>query len=56
MFGEILTPEQVMERIDGVTSADIQALAQEIFRPDLLSLAVVGPYDSDERFRALLKL
>ncbi|HET9017817.1 MAG TPA: pitrilysin family protein [Thermomicrobiaceae bacterium] len=56
VFGEILTPEQVMEHIDSVTSADIQALAQEIFRPDLLSLAVVGPYDSDERFRALLKL
>ena len=56
VFGEILTPEQVMERIDRVTSEDVLALAQDLFRPDLLNLAVVGPYDSVERFRALLKL
>lgn len=56
VFGEILTPEQVIERVEGVTSADIQQLAGELFRGDLLNLALVGPYESAERFQALLHL
>jgi predicted Zn-dependent peptidase len=56
MFGEILTPEQVMERVDAVTSDDAQELANELVLPEHLNLAIVGPYDDEERFRALLRL
>lgn len=55
MFGEILTPEQVMARIDAVTRDDVQELAVELIRAEHLNLAVVGPYEDEERFRALLR-
>lgn len=55
MFGEILTPEQVMERIDAVTCEDVQELSMELVRPDLMNLAIIGPYEDEEPFRALLR-
>ncbi len=55
-YGEIRTPEEVMERIDAVTREDVQALAGELFRDDRLSLAVVGPYDETKQFEELLHL
>jgi predicted Zn-dependent peptidase len=56
IFNEILTPEEVMERIDRVTSADMQTLAQELFRVERLNLAVIGPLDDAERLQSLLSL
>jgi predicted Zn-dependent peptidase len=53
-FGEILTPEEVMEKIDGVQSDAMLTLARELIRDDLLSLAIVGPYDDAEHYRSLL--
>lgn len=53
-YGEIRTPEEVMERIEAVTIEDVQELAQEIFREDRLSLALVGPYDNSDDFAKLL--
>lgn len=55
-FGEILTPEQVMERIDAVDSGQLHEVAQLLFRGDRLNLALVGPYDDEARFRKLLHL
>ncbi|MCM8745959.1 insulinase family protein [Thermomicrobium sp. CFH 73360] len=48
VFGEVLTPEEVIARIRAVTSEEIQALAQELFRPDRFALAVIGPFDDPE--------
>ena len=55
-YGEIRTPEQVMEKIEAVTGEEVQELAQEIFREDKLSLAIVGPYDDPKPFADLLRL
>ena len=55
-YGEIRTPEEVMERIEAVTIEDVQALAQEIFREDRLSLALVGPYAERDDFAKLLTI
>ncbi len=49
-YGEIKTPEEVMARIEAVTAADVQELAQELFRPDRLSLALIGPYSDSQPF------
>jgi len=46
-YGEIKTPEQVMDEIDAVTADDVQALARELFRDEHLNMVVIGPYDSD---------
>lgn len=55
-YGEIRTPEEVMERIDAVTREEVQELAAELFRDDRLSLAVIGPYDEAKTFEDLLHL
>jgi predicted Zn-dependent peptidase len=54
-YGEIKTPEEVMEKIEQVQVADVQELAQEIFRADRLSLALVGPYSDPAPFSDLLQ-
>jgi predicted Zn-dependent peptidase len=42
----ILSMDEVIERIDAVTLADLESLAAELFAPEQLSIACVGP---DER-------
>jgi predicted Zn-dependent peptidase len=54
-YGEIKTPEEVMEKIEAVTAEEVQELAQELFRPDRLSLALIGPYSDPKPFSALLE-
>ena len=54
-YGEIKTPEEVMEKIDAVTAEEVQELAQELFRPDRLSLALLGPYSDPQPFARLLE-
>jgi hypothetical protein len=45
--------DEVIERIDAVTLGDLEALAGELFAPERLSIACVGP---DERaFEAAIK-
>lgn len=53
---EILTPEQISERREAVTAEDIQKLAQEIFRPDNVTIAVVGPHKDDKVFYDTISL
>ncbi len=54
-YGEIKTPEEVMEKIEAVTADDVQELAQELFRPDRLNLALIGPYSDPKPFAKLLE-
>jgi predicted Zn-dependent peptidase len=53
-FGEILTPAEVMEKIDAVQADEMLELARELIRDDHLSLALVGPYEDEDRFRSRL--
>ncbi|MDP9363021.1 MAG: insulinase family protein [Chloroflexota bacterium] len=55
-YGEIKTPEEVMEKIEAVTVEQVQELAQELFREDKLNLALIGPYADEAPFAQLLKL
>ncbi len=49
---EVLGPEEVIARFEAIQATDIQRLAQTIFRPERLNLAVVGPFaDNGDRFR-----
>lgn len=56
---ELLSIDELMERLDAVTAADVQELAQEWWRPERFSLAAIGP-DVDairaaaERFSPIL--
>ena len=56
LFSEQHTPEEIFAKIDAVTSEDIQKLAAELFQPAQFRLAVIGPYEAQEReLSALLK-
>lgn len=52
--GEILTPEQIIAAYDGVTRADVIALAQDIFRWDQVSLSAVGQVRTAQEYRELV--
>lgn len=53
-YGEIKTPEEVMARIEAVTAQQVQELAQELFLPERMSLALIGPYSDTKPFADLL--
>ncbi|MFH1638951.1 MAG: pitrilysin family protein [Chloroflexota bacterium] len=55
-MGQVLTVDQVVERIDAVTTEDIQVLAKEMLVGDRLRLAIVGPVAQDEPLEGLLKI
>ena len=55
LYGDVPTPEEVTDRIDAVTIADVQGLARDLFTPSRYSLAIVGPYDDEARWQRLLE-
>lgn len=52
----ILTLEEIFRKIDKVSREDIFSVAKEIFRPEKLNLALIGPFKNKEKFQRLLKL
>ncbi|QQG41584.1 MAG: insulinase family protein [Candidatus Woesebacteria bacterium] len=53
---EVLTPDELYDRIDRVTIKDVLAEAKKIFVKDHLNLAIIGPYKDGEKYEALLTL
>lgn len=51
---QILTPEEILEKVDAVTIEEVSEVAKEIFVRNNLNLAIIGPYKGEERFRKLL--
>ncbi|MCC6174923.1 MAG: insulinase family protein [Chloroflexi bacterium] len=51
---EILTVDEVVDIIEGVRLEDVNRVADELLRPERMSLAVVGPYRSEGRFQKLM--
>jgi len=54
--GKVETPEEKLKKIDAVTAAEVQKVAQEIFVTKGLNLALIGPFSDSDRFRRLLAL
>jgi len=55
LLGRIHTVDDVIERVDRVQPADLQALAARLFVPEKLCVAVIGPYRSEDRFARQLR-
>jgi predicted Zn-dependent peptidase len=51
--GELLSTEQVVERVEAVSADGIAALAAELLAPERLSAAAIGP--SEDRFHAAVR-
>ena len=52
---QIMTVDEVLAIIEAVTVEDLRRVAEDLFKPELLNLAVVGPYRSASRFEAVLR-
>ncbi len=53
---KILTPEAIYQKIDKVSQLDILKVARDIFQPQKLNLALIGPFKDRKKFQQLLKL
>ena len=51
---KVLTPEEVFKKIDKVTMDEVNFEAKRLFVPARCNLAIIGPYDDDEKFKKLL--
>ncbi len=47
--------EEIMKKIDKVTLSQVNAVAKDLFKPELLRMAIIGPYEDKARFEKLLK-
>jgi predicted Zn-dependent peptidase len=52
--GSAVEPEQLLAGLDAVTAEDIQRVAQDVIGTRGLSLALIGPFDDEQRFLRLL--
>lgn len=53
---KILTPAQILAKIEAVTVNDLQRVARDIFQLAKLNLALIGPFKEKEQFEKLLKI
>jgi predicted Zn-dependent peptidase len=51
----VLEPAEVVAGLDSVTAEDVQRVAQDVIGSQGLNLALIGPFDDEKRFEALLK-
>jgi predicted Zn-dependent peptidase len=54
LLDRVLSPDEVVARLNQVTAEQIAEVAQKLIVPESFSMAVVGPYRSEARFRKLL--
>lgn len=51
---KILTPQEIFKIIDAVTATEIKKVAQDLFKEKNMSLAIIGPYKGEEKFKKML--
>ena len=56
LTGSVRTIDEVVDRLDAVSTDDIKRVAGDLISEERLNLAVVGPFRSEQRFLNLLKL
>lgn len=52
---EILLPEQILKEIDKVKTKDVLRVAKNVFAPEKINLALIGPFRNQKEFDSLLK-
>ena len=54
LLGRVLTPEDVFEKVDKVTIEDVIGVAKDLFKPEKLNLAIIGPYEDSQKFAKII--
>ncbi|MDQ2909828.1 MAG: insulinase family protein, partial [Actinomycetota bacterium] len=52
--GRAVEPEEVLAGLDAVTAEDVQRVAQDVIASNGINLALIGPFEDEERFAELL--
>jgi predicted Zn-dependent peptidase len=52
--GAAIEPEELLAGLDAVTAEDVQRVAQDVIGRAGMNLAVIGPFDDEEKFAKLL--
>jgi predicted Zn-dependent peptidase len=52
----IMTPEEILAKINAVTAEEVRDVAREIFKNDGMNLAVIGPVEDKAKLEALLRI
>ena len=55
LYSKIDSIDDILQKIDAVTAADILRLSKQLFTPDSLHLAMIGPFENDGHFENLLQ-
>ena len=53
---KLITPEEVMRKMNAVSARDIKKVAEQIFVSEHINLALIGPWQSGSEFEPLLTL
>lgn len=53
-LGRVVPPEDIVEKVNRVTAAEIKELAEEMLRPECFSLATIGPWNNCGSFESVL--
>jgi len=56
LTGRVRTADEVVQILDAIQPADLARVVSNLLQTDQLNLAVVGPFRSDKKFAALLRL
>jgi len=51
---QILSPEEILGALESVTPKQIQSVAREMFVPEYMNLALVGPFEDKKKFEELI--
>lgn len=55
LYNKGKTLDEVIAEVDKVTAVDLQRVARDLFKQETMYLAVIGPYEDEERFTKLMK-
>lgn len=53
---KVKSPEEIMKKIDAVSVADIARVSADLFKPEALRLAAIGPVEDKKEFEEVLKM
>ena len=55
-YKEIMSPKEVLEKIETVTANQVLKIAKDIIKPEHLNLALIGPFKDKKEFEKILHL
>ncbi len=51
----MISPQELVEKLEAVTAEDIRAVARDIFTDNRLNIAVIGPTGDESAIKAALR-